>query len=75
MADAGDPPHFTDAVLSEWAPPIASHRHEGDPVDEQENFYACKACGEQVDMRDLRQVLWHEQPGHWPLGLAAANDN
>ncbi|TJV06496.1 MAG: hypothetical protein E5Y12_04670 [Mesorhizobium sp.] len=62
-------------MLSECAPPIASHRHEGDPADDQENFYTCLACGQQVDMRDLRQVVWHAKPGHMLWGPAGANDN
>ena len=40
---------------------------EGEPKDECEHFYACKACGQAVDKRDLGQVLHHETPGHEPL--------
>ncbi|WP_404924901.1 hypothetical protein [Mesorhizobium sp. ORM16] len=36
-------------------------------------FYTCKICGQKVDMRDLRQVMWHEQPDHEPLEPSAAN--
>lgn len=34
---------------------------------EEDNFYTCKICGQKVDMRDLRQVFWHEEPDHEPL--------
>ena len=40
----------------------------GDLSLEQDNFYPCPICGQMVDMRDLRQVIWHEQPKHKPLG-------
>ncbi|WP_276325611.1 hypothetical protein [Mesorhizobium ciceri] len=36
-------------------------------ADEDDNFYTCPICGQQVDMRDLRQVIWHERPKHRPL--------
>ncbi|UCI22648.1 hypothetical protein FJ970_32475 (plasmid) [Mesorhizobium sp. B2-1-8] len=53
--------------LSDPGPSIPGKRHEGEPDDEDENFYICKVCGQPVDMRDLRQVIWHEQPRHKPL--------
>ncbi|RWN99366.1 hypothetical protein [Mesorhizobium sp.] len=56
--------------LSDLGPPITGRRHEGsEPATEQEHFYACPTCGQLVDRRDLRQVIWHEQPGHEPLEL------
>ncbi|CAN7606979.1 hypothetical protein LJR164_004488 [Phenylobacterium sp. LjRoot164] len=43
----------------------------GEPVDESEHFYRCKACGQAVDKRDLAQVFYHEAPGHRTIeGLA-----
>lgn len=38
----------------------------GEPVDEAEHFMKCRACGQAFDMRDLQQVLYHEDPGHEP---------
>jgi hypothetical protein len=32
-----------------------------------EHLYACRTCGQMVDMRDLSQVLHHEKLGHQPL--------
>jgi hypothetical protein len=32
-----------------------------------EHLYACRTCGQMVDMRDLSQVLRHEKLGHKPL--------
>lgn len=32
--------------------------------DEREHFIQCKECGGWIDMRDLSQVLLHEQSGH-----------
>lgn len=55
--------------LSDLGPPIPGKHHGGEPADERENFYPCPACGQLVDMRDLRQVMWHEEPGHKPLDL------
>lgn len=43
------------------------HRAAGDPVDEAAHLYACKACGQAVDKRDLAAVFHHEEPGHQPL--------
>jgi hypothetical protein len=37
--------------------------------DQSEHFYACEHCGQFVDMRDLRQVMWHEEPEHGPLEI------
>ncbi|MEI9416542.1 hypothetical protein [Mesorhizobium sp. Cs1321R2N1] len=43
-------------------PPIKGNPHE--PSEEGDLFYKCKICGQPVDMRDLRQVMWHEKPRH-----------
>ncbi|MBM0205248.1 hypothetical protein JNW90_21040 [Micromonospora sp. STR1s_5] len=36
----------------------------GDPEDEAEHFFVCKACAQVVDMRDLGEVFRHAEPGH-----------
>ncbi len=51
----------------ESAKGIKGHREGGDPEDERENFYICQTCGQPVDMRDLYQVMHHEQPVHKPI--------
>ncbi|TJV70359.1 MAG: hypothetical protein E5X76_20200 [Mesorhizobium sp.] len=45
-------------------PPISGKKAGGDVTDERRHFYACPTCGKPVDMRDLRQVMLHETPGH-----------
>ncbi|MER9702173.1 hypothetical protein [Mesorhizobium sp. M0146] len=52
--------------ISDLGPPIPGKPH--DP-DWQEHFHVCPICGQQVDRRDFRQVMWHEQPDHEPLGF------
>lgn len=53
--------------ILDLGPPIPGKPH-GTPVeDERDHFYNCPYCGQKVDMRDLRQVIWHEEPGHKPL--------
>ncbi|RWM79496.1 MAG: hypothetical protein EOR81_10805 [Mesorhizobium sp.] len=57
--------------LSELGPPIVGTRH-GAPVEQEgDHFYTCPTCGQPVDRRDLRQVIWHERPGHERLELDA----
>ena len=46
---------------------VLGERVGGDPADEAEHFYLCKACQQPVDMRDLAAVFHHEKPGHEPL--------
>ncbi|TIN90807.1 MAG: hypothetical protein E5Y02_06515 [Mesorhizobium sp.] len=55
--------------LSDLGPPIPGERHDRDYADEHDNCYICPTCGQQVDMGDLRQVIWHERPKHKPLLL------
>lgn len=43
--------------------------HQGPKSDGDDRFYVCAVCGQQVDRRDFRQVMWHEQPDHEPLVL------
>ncbi|OBQ72411.1 hypothetical protein [Mesorhizobium loti] len=53
--------------LSDLGPPIPCKLHGGKPEREEDNFYSCPYCGQIVDQRVLRQVMWHEGPGHEPL--------
>jgi len=46
---------------------IIGYRVDGEPADERDHFYACKARGQMVDMRDLGQVFHHEKKRHRPL--------
>ncbi|PZV34388.1 hypothetical protein [Mesorhizobium kowhaii] len=57
--------------LSDLGPPIPGKRHGGEPANEQENFMTCPICGQQIDMRDFRQVAHHDDPEHEPLELDA----
>ncbi|SFQ04393.1 hypothetical protein SAMN03159463_05465 [Mesorhizobium sp. NFR06] len=57
--------------LSDLGPPIEGRRHGGETSKEDDHFYACPACGQTVDKRDLRQVIWHERPGHKQLEMDA----
>lgn len=38
-------------------------------LTESSRFYECETCSQIVDKRDIRQVIWHEQPQHEPLEL------
>lgn len=57
--------------LSDLGPPIIGTRHGGSVKDEREHFYKCPSCGQLADFRELRQVIWHEKPGHDPLEMDA----
>jgi hypothetical protein len=46
---------------------IQCTREGGEPADEAEHFYVCKACGQAVDMRRLGDVFHHEDDGHEPI--------
>ncbi len=35
-------------------------------ADESEHYLTCRACGQAFDMRDLAQMIYHEQPDHKP---------
>lgn len=50
-------------------PPITGTRHGGPPKHEPDHFVLCSVCGQAIDMRDLRQVFWHDVPKHEPLEL------
>ncbi|RWL42262.1 MAG: hypothetical protein EOR60_26160 [Mesorhizobium sp.] len=57
--------------ISELGPPIVGRRHGGEPVKESDHFLLCPICGQAIDLRDLRQVIWHQRPDHDPLELDA----
>jgi hypothetical protein len=38
--------------------------------NEADHFYVCRECRSAVDMRDLAQVLHHEDEGHAPLPVS-----
>jgi len=40
---------------------IIGERLGGEPQDEREHFIKCPACGRWLDMRDLGEVLAHEE--------------
>ncbi|WP_246687280.1 hypothetical protein [Mesorhizobium sp. B2-5-9] len=52
---------------ADFGPPIRGKVHGAELADEQDHFYNCPSCRQRVDMRDLRQVFWHEEPGHAPM--------
>jgi hypothetical protein len=43
------------------------HRHEGPSANALDNLMACAVCGQPIDMRDFRQVAYHDQPEHEPF--------
>ncbi|MBZ9907757.1 hypothetical protein LB557_17255 [Mesorhizobium sp. BR115XR7A] len=53
--------------LSDLGQPIHGKARGPEPVNEADHFYDCPACGQRVDLRDMRQVMWHEVPGHEQL--------
>ncbi|TPN58626.1 hypothetical protein FJ976_01575 [Mesorhizobium sp. B1-1-9] len=55
--------------LSDLGQPIHGKLHGGEDIPEEQHFYPCPYCGQKVDQRDLRQVFWHEGPGHEPLEM------
>lgn len=44
----------------------------GEPKTERGHLYTCKACGQDVDKRDLGAVMHHDERGHLPLPDAEA---
>ncbi|CAN7745769.1 hypothetical protein LJR234_002626 [Mesorhizobium amorphae] len=44
--------------LSDLGPPIIGTRHGTQPASESGHFHKCPSCGQAVDWRDLRQVIW-----------------
>lgn len=43
---------------------IIGKRIGGEPENEADNFIECPECHQLIDMRDLGEVLRHEEPGH-----------
>ncbi|WP_157163638.1 hypothetical protein [Mesorhizobium australicum] len=60
-----DPAEWT--KLSNLGPPNPGMLYGGEPASDGVDHYMCAVCGQRVDMRDLRQVMWHQVPGHEPL--------
>ncbi|RTM07518.1 MAG: hypothetical protein EKK31_11220 [Hyphomicrobiales bacterium] len=57
--------------ISELGPRIVGRHHCGEPMGRPDHFLLCPACGQAIDLRDLRQVIWHQRPAHGPLELDA----
>lgn len=57
--------------LSELGPPIVGRRHGDQPKDDIDPFHMCPVCGQTVNRRDLRRVIWHDEPRHEPLEMDA----
>ncbi|MBZ9859714.1 hypothetical protein [Mesorhizobium sp. CA12] len=57
--------------LSELGPTFSFTTHDQPGAPPTPDTYRCETCGQIVDRRDLRQVMWHEQPGHKPLEMDA----
>ncbi|RUW36462.1 hypothetical protein EOA60_02685 [Mesorhizobium sp. M1A.F.Ca.IN.020.06.1.1] len=55
--------------LSDLGPPIFARLRVRAAANEKDQFRTCPACGQAVDWGDLRQVIWHEQPGHARLEI------
>ena len=53
--------------LYDLGPP--SKPYEPDGPWEEGRFVICPSCGQAVDMRDIRQVAWHQRPVHKPLEM------
>ncbi|RNJ42416.1 hypothetical protein B5V01_07990 [Mesorhizobium erdmanii] len=56
--------------LSDLGPPVTATR-QGYSPKEGEHFSTCPVCGQPVDMRDLKQVIWHDKPVHERLDIDA----
>jgi hypothetical protein len=57
--------------LSDLGPPIIGKRRGVQPTSESDQFHPCPVCGQAVDWRHLRQVIWHEQAPCKPLEMGA----
>ena len=53
--------------IADLGPPKPGKPHE--PKAGHDHFHTCPICGQQVDRRDFRQIMWHEQPDHEPLEM------
>ncbi|MER8432997.1 hypothetical protein [Mesorhizobium caraganae] len=54
--------------IADLGPPKPGKPHEP-KADGHDHFHTCPICGQKVDRRDFRQVMWHEQPDHEPLEM------
>ncbi|TPL40716.1 hypothetical protein FJ957_26150 [Mesorhizobium sp. B2-4-6] len=57
--------------LSDLGPRHAVTVHPQPSAKNDSDFYRCETCGQMVDCRDMRQVLWHEQDEHEALEMDA----
>ncbi|MBZ9822365.1 hypothetical protein [Mesorhizobium sp. CA4] len=56
--------------LSELGPQHAVTVHIPPDARNDSDFYRCETCGQIVDLKDMRQVMWHQLQGdHEPLEL------
>ena len=56
--------------LSDLRRPIIGTRHGNQPANEADHFHAALYAAK-PSIGDLRQVIWHEQPGYQPLEMDA----
>jgi hypothetical protein len=40
--------------------PMTADEYEKLPPEEKEHFYRCSKCGQRLDRRELRDVIFHE---------------
>ncbi|ESY62360.1 hypothetical protein X742_33200 [Mesorhizobium sp. LNHC232B00] len=57
---------FIQPMLNALDDPIPGKPQDSKPADDLDNFYTCPTQSA-ANIRDLRQVIWHEQPKHKPL--------
>ncbi|RWD81333.1 hypothetical protein [Mesorhizobium sp.] len=57
--------------LFDLGPPITGRRRGDSPKNGSDDFYICPICAQPVDIRDLRQVIWHDKPVHDRLEMDA----
>ncbi|WP_292340647.1 hypothetical protein [Mesorhizobium sp.] len=55
--------------LSDLGPPIIGRLQVRAAATERDYFHICPGMRAAIDRRDLRQVIWHEQPNPKPLEM------
>lgn len=56
--------------LSDLGPPKGVTVHCPPDAREDSDFYRCETCRQIVDLKDVRQVIWHQfEDEHEPLEL------
>lgn len=61
---------FSFGLSRESVVELGAIRCDGPAVpDEQMHFFACGACGQLIDARDLGEVIYHESPNHEPVAM------